>query len=233
VLLIIGLGNPGKDYALNRHNVGFMAVDAVADQHGFSPARSKFQSDCREGRIGSEKCLILKPNTYMNKSGQAVGEAMRFYKLSPQDVIVFHDELDLAFGKIKAKLGGGTAGHNGLKSIGAHIGPDFHRIRIGISHPGDKTRVHSHVLGDFSKAEQADLDPILHAMAKASDWLAGHDLPRFLTEIAKDLQGPDQKPKGEGEAKSAAPASKATTAEKPAQKEGPMAAMLRSLKGKK
>ncbi|HBK90219.1 MAG TPA: aminoacyl-tRNA hydrolase, partial [Parvularcula sp.] len=154
MLLIVGLGNPGEKYARHRHNVGFMAVDAIAGAHRFGPERKKFQGVIREGEIGGVKFLSLKPQTFMNDSGLSVGAAMRFYKIEPADVVVFHDELDLAPGKIKAKIGGGLAGHNGLKSIAEHIGEEFRRVRIGIGHPGDKARVTGHVLGDFSKADQ-------------------------------------------------------------------------------
>lgn len=153
--LFVGLGNPGGKYEQNRHNVGFMAVDRIAADHGFGPWRNKFQGAVAEGRLGTEKVLLLKPGTYMNKSGQSVGEAMRFFKLAPEDVTVFHDELDLAPGKCRVKTGGGLAGHNGLRSLDAHIGPAFQRVRLGIGHPGHKDRVSGWVLGDFAKAEQS------------------------------------------------------------------------------
>lgn len=186
MLLLVGLGNPGEKYKRHRHNVGFMAVDAIADAHGFAPSRKKFQGDLREGEIGGLKAIALKPATYMNDSGQSVGAAMRFYKLTPADVIVFHDELDLAAGKVKAKLGGGNAGHNGLRSIDEHIGNEFRRVRIGIGHPGDKTRVTGHVLGEFAKSDYDWLDPLLAAMAKAASFLADGDA-RFATAVAREL----------------------------------------------
>ncbi|MFN3961152.1 MAG: aminoacyl-tRNA hydrolase [Parvularculaceae bacterium] len=192
MLLIVGLGNPGEKYAKNRHNVGFMAVDAIAGAHRFSPERKKFQGLIREGDLGAVKALTLKPQTYMNDSGQSVGAAMRFYKLAPADVVVFHDELDLAPGKIKAKIGGGLAGHNGLKSIAGHIGEAFRRVRIGIGHPGDKARVTGHVLGDFAKADQAWLEPLLGAMAKAAPMLAEGDAP-FMNAVALTLTPPKSK----------------------------------------
>ncbi len=191
MLLLVGLGNPGEKYARHRHNVGFMAIDAIAGAHGFGPARKKFQGDFREGALGREKAILLKPLTFMNDSGQSVGAAMRFYKLSPADVIVFHDELDLAPGKIKAKIGGGNAGHNGLRSIDEHIGNDFRRIRIGIGHPGDKTRVTSHVLGDFAKSDQDWLSPLLAAIAKSAPHLAEGDA-RYATAVAQALQPPKE-----------------------------------------
>jgi PTH1 family peptidyl-tRNA hydrolase len=146
--LWVGLGNPGANYALHRHNVGFMAVDVIAQMHGFSPWTKKFQGWVSEGRIGSEKVLLLKPETFMNESGRSIRAAVDFYKLAPEDVTVFHDELDLAPMKVKVKRGGGTAGHNGLRSTDAHIGPDFRRVRLGIGHPGHKDRVHGYVLSN-------------------------------------------------------------------------------------
>ena len=192
MLLLVGLGNPGEKYKRHRHNVGFMAIDAIAKAHGFGPARNKFQGEMREGDVAGEKAILLKPQTYMNDSGLSVGAAMRFYKLTPADVIVFHDELDLAAGKIKAKLGGGNAGHNGLRSIDEHIGNNFRRIRIGIGHPGDKTRVTGHVLGDFAKADYDWLDPLLAAMAKSTKFLAEGDA-RFATAVAQALSPPKEK----------------------------------------
>ncbi|MFN0025379.1 MAG: aminoacyl-tRNA hydrolase [Parvularculaceae bacterium] len=193
MLLLVGLGNPGETYQRHRHNVGFMAVDAIADAHRFGPARRKFQGELREGEIAGAKALTLKPLTFMNDSGQSVGAAMRFYKLAPADVIAFHDELDLGAGKIKAKIGGGLAGHNGLRSIADHIGPDFRRVRIGIGHPGDKARVTGHVLGDFAKADQIWLAPLLEAMAKAAPHLIDGDA-RFAGAVAQILAPPKPKP---------------------------------------
>ena len=183
--LLVGLGNPGDKHARQRHNIGFMAVDGIADKHGFGPWRSKFNGIVSEGRIGSEKALLLKPETYMNLSGDAVQAAMRFYKLDPSDVVVFHDELDLAPGKVRVKTGGGHAGHNGLRSIDAHIGPAFTRVRLGIGHPGDKLLVSNYVLGDFSKADADWRDALLDGVADgAADLLAG-DLGRFSNAIAR------------------------------------------------
>ncbi|MFZ5617861.1 MAG: aminoacyl-tRNA hydrolase [Pseudomonadota bacterium] len=191
MLLLVGLGNPGEKYLRHRHNVGFMAVDAIASAHGFGPARKKFQGEIREGELGGAKAIALKPTTFMNDSGQSVGAAMRFYKLSPADVVAFHDELDLAPGKIKAKLGGGNAGHNGLRSIDEHIGADFRRVRIGIGHPGDKTRVTGHVLGDFAKADHEWLDPLIAAIAKSAPFLVEGDA-RFATAVAQTLAPPKE-----------------------------------------
>lgn len=185
--ILVGLGNPGERYAHNRHNVGFMALDAIHARHGFSPWRSRFQGHCAEGLIGGRKCLLLKPATYMNESGRAVGEAMRFYKLGPGDVTVIHDEIDLAPGKLKVKTGGGTAGHNGLRSLAAHIGPDFARVRIGVGHPGNKEQVHGHVLRDFAKAESAWLDPLITAIADHAGLLVKDDQPGFMNKVALAL----------------------------------------------
>ena len=182
-----GLGNPGPQYAMHRHNIGFMAVDAIAEVHGFAAPRRAFQGWVQEGRIGTQKILLLKPGTYMNESGRSVGEAMRFYKLTPADVTVFHDELDLAPFKLKVKTGGGHAGHNGLRSTDAHIGPDFRRIRLGIGHPGHKDRVTPHVLGNFAKAEIDDLTDLLGAVAAEAPWLAANDDVRFMNEVARRM----------------------------------------------
>lgn len=183
-----GLGNPGPGYAMHRHNVGFMAVDVIADMYGFAPVQKKFQGWTQEGRIGGEKILLLKPATYMNESGRSVGEALRFYKLNPDALTVFHDELDLAPFKVKVKQGGGHAGHNGLRSIDQHIGPDFRRVRLGIGHPGHKDRVHSYVLGNYTKAEQDDLAAMLGAVGAEAEWLAKGNDPRFMSEIALRMQ---------------------------------------------
>ena len=179
-----GLGNPGPQYAMHRHNVGFMACDVIADMHGFGPVQKKFSGWVQEGRIGSEKILLLKPATFMNESGRAVGEALRFYKLGVEDLTVFHDELDLAPFKIKVRRGGGLAGHNGLRSINQHLGPDFRRVRIGIGHPGSKERVTGHVLGNYAKAEMDDLADMLGAISAEAEWLARGDDARFMSEIA-------------------------------------------------
>ncbi|MBO6854339.1 MAG: aminoacyl-tRNA hydrolase, partial [Marivivens sp.] len=184
--LFVGLGNPGGKYARNRHNIGFMAVDRIADDHGFAPWRNKFNGQISEGRLGSEKVLLLKPETFMNLSGQSVGEAMRFHKLEPQDVTVFHDELDLAPGKCRVKTGGGHAGHNGLRSIHAHIGPEYHRVRLGIGHPGRKELVSPYVLHDFPKAEiEGWLDDLLRGIGDGIGSLAAGDTPGFLNAIAR------------------------------------------------
>ena len=185
--LWVGLGNPGAQYALHRHNVGFMAADVIAEMHGFGPVQKKFQGWLQEGRIGGEKVLLLKPATFMNESGRSVGEALRFYKLGIDALTVFHDELDLAPFKVKVKRGGGTAGHNGLRSIDKHLGPDFRRVRIGIGHPGHKERVTGHVLGNYAKAEMDDLVDMLSAIGNEAEWLAKGDDPRFMSDVALRL----------------------------------------------
>ena len=192
--LFVGLGNPGAAYARHRHNVGFMAVDAIAAAHGFGPWRSKFQGVIAEGRLGTERVLLLKPETYMNLSGDAVRAALGFFKLEPADVVAFHDELDLAPGRVRVKTGGGTAGHNGLRSLDAHIGPDFQRVRIGIGHPGDKRLVSPHVLGDFAKADAAWLDDLIAGIVDGAPALAAGDAPGFLDAIARRAAPPEPKP---------------------------------------
>lgn len=182
--LIVGLGNPGAKYAGNRHNIGFMAVDRIAADRGFSPWRTRFQGEMAEGRLGAERVTLLKPGTFMNLSGQSVGEAMRYLKIDPADVIVFHDELDLAPGKCRVKLGGGHAGHNGLRSIHQHIGEGYHRVRLGIGHPGHKDRVAPYVLSDFAKADGEWLDDLLRGISDGAEALAGGDGPGFQNKVA-------------------------------------------------
>ena len=179
-----GLGNPGPQYALHRHNVGFMACDVLAEMHDFGPVQKKFSGWVQEGRIGGEKVLLLKPATFMNHSGRSVGEALRFYKLGVEDLTVFHDELDLAPFKVKARVGGGLAGHNGLRSVNQHLGPDFRRVRIGIGHPGHTDRVTGHVLGNYAKAEMDDLADMLGAIGSEADWLAKGNDARFMSDVA-------------------------------------------------
>ncbi len=188
--LFVGLGNPGAKYAGNRHNIGFMAVERIASDHGFAPWRSKFQAEVSEGKLGSEKVILLKPMTFMNLSGQSVGEAMRFYKLGPADVTVFHDELDLAPGKCRLKQGGGHAGHNGLRSIHQHITSEYQRVRLGIGHPGHKDRVAGYVLSDFAKAEQDWLDDMMRGISDGAGELAGGDGPKFLNAVALRVAPP-------------------------------------------
>jgi peptidyl-tRNA hydrolase, PTH1 family len=233
MLLIVGLGNPGAQHARNRHNVGFMAVDAIARANGFSNWGRKFQSDIAEGSLGGERVLLIKPQTWMNLSGQAVGEAARFHKIEPGDVIVLYDELDLMPGKLRIKTGGGSGGHNGIKSIDAHLGANYKRVRIGIGHPGDKALVHNHVLGDFAKADAVWLEPLLDAIAANAGLMAQGDGSMFLNRVAvangaqpvKDVAPP----KGQSHVRQARPA--APRAALP--QTGPMAAMLKKLFGDK
>jgi PTH1 family peptidyl-tRNA hydrolase len=184
VRLLVGLGNPGAKYARNRHNIGFMAVDAIARAYGFAPWRGKFQGEIAEGRLGDDKVLLLKPATYMNLSGDSVRAATAFYKLAPADIIVFHDEIDLAPGKVRIKTGGGTAGHNGIRSIGVHIGPEFTRVRLGVGHPGHKDLVSPYVLGDFAKSEEGWLADLLDGIADGAPALAAGDSAGFLDRVA-------------------------------------------------
>ena len=188
VQLWAGLGNPGAQYALHRHNAGFMAIDAIAELHDFEAPKKRFLGWAIEARLGGEKLLLLKPATFMNDSGQSIGEAMRFYKLSPADVTVFYDELDLAPFRVKVRRGGGTAGHNGIRSTVAHIGEDFRRVRIGIGHPGRRDRVTGHVLGNYAKAEMEPLADMLGAIAAEARWLIADDDARFMNDVALRLQ---------------------------------------------
>ena len=194
MIVLAGLGNPGEKYARHRHNVGFMAVDAIADAYDFSAPRDKFHGVLREGFLdgprGREKAIMLKPMTHMNDSGRSLRAAADFYKLDPGDFVVFYDELDLAPGKLRIKTGGGAAGHNGIRSIDSHLGNDFRRVRIGIGHPGDKSKVTNHVLGNFSKADHDWLDPMLAAIAKSAPFLAIGEDQRFATDVAQKLAPP-------------------------------------------
>ena len=184
--IFAGLGNPGAAYALNRHNIGFMATDAVAAVHGFGPWKSRFQGLACEGRIGEHRLLLLKPATFMNDSGRSVGEAVRFFKLNAAEALtVFYDELDLEPFRVKVKHGGGAAGHNGIRSIDAHLAPEYRRVRMGIGHPGHKDRVSPHVLGNFAKAEMEPLADVLGAVAAEVPWLLAGDEPRFMSEVAR------------------------------------------------
>ncbi|PWR26029.1 aminoacyl-tRNA hydrolase [Zavarzinia aquatilis] len=205
MIVLVGLGNPGSPYAGNRHNIGFMALDRIQYRNRFSPWKRAFQGELSEGKLGpgGDKVLLLKPQTFMNESGRSVGEALRFYKLGSKDLIVFHDELDVAPGRIKVKTGGGHAGHNGLRSIDAHLDPAYRRVRLGIGHPGDKALVTRHVLGDFAKVEQSWLDPLLDAVADALPLLVAGDDAGFQTKVAlltappKPAKQPPAKPSGE------------------------------------
>jgi PTH1 family peptidyl-tRNA hydrolase len=182
--LIVGLGNPGAKYARNRHNIGFMAVDRIAQDHGFAPWKGKHHGAISEGRFGSERAVLLKPETFMNNSGQSVQSALQFYKLDPEDVIVLHDEIDLAPGKVRFKMGGGHAGHNGLRSIHAHIGPDYGRVRLGVGHPGHKDRVPAYVLHDFAKADENWLEDVLRGLSDGAPDLVAGDTAKFSNTVA-------------------------------------------------
>ncbi|MEO0544032.1 MAG: aminoacyl-tRNA hydrolase [Pseudomonadota bacterium] len=233
--IIVGLGNPGAKYVGNRHNIGFMAADAIVRRHSsFSPWQKKFSAEMSEGRIEGEKLLIIKPQTFMNLSGQAVGEAMRFYKLGPDAISVFYDELDLAPGKVRIKTGGGHGGHNGIKSMDAHCGKDYQRVRLGIGHPGSKERVTGHVLGDFAKADQAWLEPLLDTIGDEIAMLVKGDNAGFMNKLA--LAVGDKKPAIQ---KSPASPSKQQSHVRQAREtapktepKGPMAEMLKKLLGK-
>ena len=240
MILFAGLGNPGGKYARNRHNIGFMAVDEIAHRHGFSPWRKRFRGEVAEGRLGTEKVLLLKPQTYMNESGRSVGEAAKFFKIEPEDVYVFHDELDLAAGKLRCKLGGGVAGHNGLRSIAAQMGKDFQRIRMGIGHPGNKAKVLSHVLKDFAKDDQDWLDAMLAGVGEHAPLLAEGNASSFQNKVHLAVNPePQEKPRKSKEKSKQTPAAKPeTTAKvetqsepKSDEKAGPMASALRKFFG--
>lgn len=188
--LLVGLGNPGKEYEGNRHNVGFMAIDRVAAEYGFSSFKKKFEGELSEGRIGGQRVALLKPMTFMNVSGQSIGQAAKFFKVTPNRVIIFHDELDLLPGKLRVKKGGGHGGHNGLKSADAHLNSqDYWRVRLGIGHPGDKDRVTGYVLGDFSKEEKKWLPDWLDVVAKHTPMLLEDKPEDFMTAVARDFKG--------------------------------------------
>ena len=193
--LFVGLGNPGAKYAGNRHNIGFMALDRIASDHGFAPWRSKFQGELTEGTLGGEKVLLLKPATFMNLSGQSVGEAMRFYKLTPADVTVFHDEIDLAPGRLRVKRGGGHSGNNGIRSMLAHLSPEVRRIRLGVGHPGDKSLVMPYVLADFAKAEKDWVEALLDACSRALPLLFEGNEDRYQSEVMRLAPAPKRDPK--------------------------------------
>ena len=192
-LLVVGLGNPGPAYAGNRHNIGFMAAEAIARRHGFGPFRARFQGEIAEGTVAGRPILVLKPMTYMNESGRSVGAAARFYKIPTEDILVLHDELDLAAGKLRFKDGGGHAGHNGLRSLHGHVGPGYRRVRLGVGRPGDKERVVGHVLKDFAKADAAWLDPLLDAVAEQFPSLVRGDAGAFMSKVALAVNPPKPK----------------------------------------
>ena len=236
MLLLVGLGNPGQKYEKHRHNVGFMAVDELHRHENFAAWKPKFQALTAEGQIDGQKVLLLKPTTYMNDSGRAVGEAARFYKLDPADVIVFYDELDLAPGKVRLKTGGGAGGHNGIRSIDAHLGKDYRRVRIGIGHPGHKDRVTGHVLGDFAKADRIWLDPLLDEMSRNAGLLIKGEDAAFMNKLALATQSNEPSgAKGQTSAKGKSHIRQARPkSAKPAvPTSGPMAEILKKLLGNK
>ncbi|MDJ0931573.1 aminoacyl-tRNA hydrolase [Breoghania sp.] len=241
MLVIVGLGNPGTKYEHNRHNIGFMAIDAVHRRNpSFSPWRKRFQAETAEGTLAGEKVMLVKPMTYMNESGQAVGAAMRFFKLSPADITVLYDELDLVPGKVRIKVGGGSGGHNGIKSIGAHVGKDYRRVRLGIGHPGSKERVTGYVLGDFAKADHDWLDPLLDTVGENADLLVKGNDGEFVNRLHAAVSGTgDSGSEGHSQGrqnKRPAPGKSHIRQAPPAPKpdifkEGPLAAMLKGLLG--
>lgn len=199
MLILVGQGNPGDKYAGNRHNVGFMAIDEIARAHGFGPWKSKFQSHIAEGNILVEgrpvKTLLMKPQTFYNETGRAVSEAARFYKVDPENIVVFHDEIDLAPGRFRMKQGGGHSGNNGMRSIISHLGQDVRRARMGVGHPGDKSRVMNYVLADFPKADQDWIKALLDACARAANYLAAGDDERYQTEVLRLAPAPKSDPR--------------------------------------
>ena len=232
--LLVGLGNPGSKYEKNRHNVGFMAVDEIHRHGDFSAWKARFNGLTSEGRLGTEKVLLLKPTTFMNESGRAVGEAARFYRIEPADVVVLYDELDLPPGKVRIKTGGGAGGHNGIRSIDAHLGKEYRRVRIGIGHPGHKDRVQGHVLGDFGKADAVWLEPLLDEIGRSAAMLADGNDSSFMNRVALAVNGDEpisakgaNKPKGQSHIRQARPKKQS----KDVKPSGPMADMLKKLLG--
>ncbi|AJY45994.1 aminoacyl-tRNA hydrolase [Martelella endophytica] len=237
MMIIAGLGNPGSQYSGNRHNIGFMAVDAIAERNGFSSWSAKFKGLIAEGSLAGEKVLLIKPQTFMNLSGESVGEAMRFYKLSTDDLVVIYDELDLMPGKARIKTGGGSGGHNGIKSIDAHCGKDYRRLRLGIGHPGTKERVHSHVLGDFAKVDAEWLEPMLAALAENAALLVRGEDSQLMNKLALSTGGgsaPQPAPAAKPAPKAKSHIHKARDrGQKKMPESGPMADMLKKMFGQK
>lgn len=232
MLIIAGLGNPGNKYAGNRHNIGFMAADEIVRRHSFGPWKNKFNAEISDGKLNGEKVLIVKPQTYMNDSGQAVGEILRFYKEDLSNLIVIYDELDLPAAKLRIKTGGGSGGHNGIKSIDAHCGKEYRRMRLGIGHPGAREKVTSHVLGDFAKADQEWLDKLLQAIADNAPLLADDKDANFMNKVALDIgQNKDAPKKKTKQQSHVRQARKPLLKDQP--KSGPMADMLKKLFGDK
>lgn len=239
MIILAGLGNPGAQYQKNRHNIGFMAVDAIQRRHAFSPWAKKFKGEISEGTLAGEKVMLIKPQTFMNLSGESVGEAMRFYKLGPEDIVAIYDELDLMPGKARIKTGGGHGGHNGIKSLDAHCGLNYRRLRLGIGHPGDKSKVHNHVLGDFAKSDAEWLDPLLEALADNADMLVRGEDSQLMNKLAlaTGAKAEDEKP---AKAPKAAPSGQSHIRQarnfnqpKKLPETGPMAEMLKKMFGPK
>jgi PTH1 family peptidyl-tRNA hydrolase len=236
MLIIAGLGNPGGKYAGNRHNIGFMAVDAMHRRHNFSPWSKKFRAEISEGELAGEKVLLIKPQTFMNLSGESVGEAMRFYKLQPSDLVAIYDELDLIPGKARLKTGGGHGGHNGIKSLDAHCGREYRRLRLGIGHPGIKEMVQNHVLGDFAKSDHVWLDPLLEALADNADMLVRNEDSQLMNKLALAVgaKPEDEKPKAEKKPAAKSHIHQARSRSQPTiPTTGPMAEMLKKMFGAK
>jgi peptidyl-tRNA hydrolase, PTH1 family len=235
MLVIAGLGNPGAQYADNRHNIGFMAADAIVRRHSsFGPWQRKFSAEISTGSIDGEKVLLIKPQTFMNLSGQAVGEALRFYKLGVNSLIVLYDELDLAPGKVRIKTGGGSGGHNGIKSIDAHCGKEYKRVRLGIGHPGSKEKVHNHVLGNFAKSDHEWLDPLLDSIGDHAGLLVKGDDSAFMNKMALAVGKPEKKSAEKPPAaKKQSHIRQARQNAPQPQPAGPMADLLKKLLGKK
>lgn len=231
--LIVGLGNPGPEHRGHRHNIGFMAADAIAERNRFPAFRRKFQGEFTDATVSGERVLLFKPMTFMNRSGDAVAAAMRFYKLAPEDITVIYDEIDLAPGKVKVKTGGGSGGHNGIRSIDAHIGNRFRRVRLGIGHPGHKDLVHRHVLADFAKSDRDWVEPLLAAIADNALLLARGDEANFMNKVALALQQAEPgKPDAEARPARTTPTQPSGAAGERA-KSGPLAEMLGRLFGSK
>jgi peptidyl-tRNA hydrolase, PTH1 family len=244
--IIAGLGNPGAQYSRNRHNIGFMAVDAIQRLPSFAPWSKKFKAEISEGELAGEKVLLMKPQTFMNLSGEAVGEAMRFYKLGPENIVAIYDELDLAPAKARIKVGGGHGGHNGVKSLDAHCGKEYRRLRLGIGHPGNKDLVHGHVLGDFAKVDRDWLDLLMDAIADNAEMLVKGEDSQFMNKLALAVGGKsedepakpakaakDAKPSGQPAGQSHIRAARNFAQPKALPTSGPMADMLKKMFGKK
>lgn len=229
--LLVGLGNPGNQYAGNRHNIGFMAIDAIARAHGIATWKSKHGGQIAEGTIGGERVMLLKPQTFMNKSGDSVQQAARFFKIENADIVVFYDELDLAPGKVRVKVGGGNGGHNGLRSIDPQIGLDYKRVRLGIGHPGKEFVTH-HVLGDFAKADSIWLEPLLDEVARQAPLLLKGDDNGFMNKLALTVQGEPEK-KADKPAQSHVRQARPTKPQAELPKTGPLADMLSKMFGNK